>query len=592
MNGVSTIPSPIRLLIVDDDLGTEGGRGASSRANLEAVIGDLHAISFCSGYDDFLKRYDLGVVREQILSVRPNVLLLDIGFGDQPMLGFKFLEGLVAEFPTLPIIMLSALDRQDNLDEALERGAVDFLNKDSINHEVFWLTVMRYRHRDPSHWIIGQHGEFQQAVYFGGHLALAGGNLLIQGEDGSGKDQILAFARSVACELAGAADLLVLPNLDRLEASEQLATLKSVRNATENGTAIFATSSRPLIGLVKRGVFRRDLFEAVSSFRSSGTAVIQLPPLRERRSDLPLILRKMLLAEAAGKPCPSPRDIAIWLTSARNASDPQLTFGDVETLARDLQDFDFSAASNAAQSVAINTAGTKPRQAIVRATYREQHSKVDDFLHRVASHRDAYEITVAGFPLIVLPDVFSPKYSHSSDFLIEHLHRMDNARILDLGAGTGVLGIACLMLKGAAHATFVDINPRAIENVQTNLANLKLAQRGRAMVSDMFERIEGKFDVIVSNPPFWNAPAKTMLERSCYDEDHNFLRKLISEGADHLVPGGVLAIVLSDQSDLALLMRELCTHRWTVQKIALQPSGAGGDLQHVRFVCIAIHGGA
>ena len=583
-------PPQINLLIIDDDLGAQDQRGELARERLASVIGAHPAIRFCSAFDQFLDKFDYGVVAEAIRSDRPTTILLDVGFGDQPYFGFELLDRLSVDFPEIPIVMFSALDRETNLDAALKQGAIDFLNKESFDDEFFWFTILRYARPSPSDWIVGQHSELQQATYFGAHLASEGISLLIQGETGSGKEQLARYVLDVVAFRRGATcvqQALVLRNVDRLEASEQLNALQDVVVARNEGRLILATSNTPVVGLVRRGIFRRDLFEAISSYQSLGTSIVQLPPLRERRSDIPLVLRQFMLQLSIDHNVPPPQEIPGAMLDADVLRTPSLTMREVKEVASLWIEEEGDPDRIARRLLPALSPSSSESVLAEEPQKRAQLSDVDAFLRRVASHKEAYSVTVGGMNLLVLPGVFSPRYSHSSDFLIENMPDCNGARVLDMGCGTGVLGLAALALGGATHATFVDVNPVAIENVQLNLTQMANAHRGRAMVSDLFERIEGRFDLILSNPPFWNRKPRTMLERSCFDENHRFLRTLLRDAPSYLATGGRLALVMSSQSDLALLFRELGTGSWELEKVQLEPAFASDGKHHVRVVCVA-----
>jgi 16S rRNA (guanine966-N2)-methyltransferase len=82
--------------------------------------------------------------------------------------------------------------------------------------------------------------------------------------------------------------------------------------------------------------------------------------------------------------------------------------------------------------------------------------------------------------------------------------RILEARVLDLFAGTGALGIEALS-RGATSVLFVDQDRQAISAIENNLAKTKL--QGRARQQDVFEflkrsDITGAFDIILADPPY------------------------------------------------------------------------------------------
>ncbi|MFL6567770.1 MAG: 16S rRNA (guanine(966)-N(2))-methyltransferase RsmD [Chthoniobacterales bacterium] len=82
--------------------------------------------------------------------------------------------------------------------------------------------------------------------------------------------------------------------------------------------------------------------------------------------------------------------------------------------------------------------------------------------------------------------------------------RVIGARVLDLFAGTGALGIEALS-RGAASALFVDENRAAVQTIEKNFIRTKL--RGRVVQQEVFAFFERarpneKFDIIFADPPY------------------------------------------------------------------------------------------
>jgi release factor glutamine methyltransferase len=75
-------------------------------------------------------------------------------------------------------------------------------------------------------------------------------------------------------------------------------------------------------------------------------------------------------------------------------------------------------------------------------------------------------------------------------------------RIADLGTGTGCLLLSLLRELPSATGVGVDMCPRALAVAQENASNLLLAGRAQFVHSNWFAEVDGKFDIIVSNPPY------------------------------------------------------------------------------------------
>lgn len=112
------------------------------------------------------------------------------------------------------------------------------------------------------------------------------------------------------------------------------------------------------------------------------------------------------------------------------------------------------------------------------------------------------------FELETLPGVFSAKrLDPGSELLIEGLARMampkPPRRIIDLGCGTGVLGLAAAKLFPGAEVLLVDADARAVECAERNVARLDLGDRCRVLWWDAREKpTETGFDWALLNPPF------------------------------------------------------------------------------------------
>lgn len=80
--------------------------------------------------------------------------------------------------------------------------------------------------------------------------------------------------------------------------------------------------------------------------------------------------------------------------------------------------------------------------------------------------------------------------------------RIDGARLLDLFAGVGALGLEGLS-RGAAYCVFVEKDARCIRALKENVVALGFADRARVVKLDAFEVSEGgPFDIVFMDPPY------------------------------------------------------------------------------------------
>lgn len=116
-------------------------------------------------------------------------------------------------------------------------------------------------------------------------------------------------------------------------------------------------------------------------------------------------------------------------------------------------------------------------------------------------------------------------------------------RVFDIGTGTGVLGFL-LLARGAQSVVATDLEPRAIACATENAERLGFQDHFRAELGDLFP--EGTADLIICNPPWVPAAARTPMDRAIYDPEQRFLKAFLSGLASHLTPGGEGWLIVSD----------------------------------------------
>ena len=92
------------------------------------------------------------------------------------------------------------------------------------------------------------------------------------------------------------------------------------------------------------------------------------------------------------------------------------------------------------------------------------------------------------------------KIDDASKVLVETYiqYRKDNDQRSDMGCGVGFIGIMLSKLKNI-NFDMVDVNNRAIHLTNMNIKSNKV--KANALVSDMYDKINAKYDLIITNPP-------------------------------------------------------------------------------------------
>lgn len=113
-------------------------------------------------------------------------------------------------------------------------------------------------------------------------------------------------------------------------------------------------------------------------------------------------------------------------------------------------------------------------------------------------------------------------YTTDSVLLGNFPHIVSHARVLDLGCGTGAIGMLCAW-RGAEHVTAVDLNPDALTLLEQSIQDNGLAARFTIQAGDIRHYKEflsnESFDLVVANPPYRTAGARRVVGRTaCHEE--------------------------------------------------------------------------
>ncbi len=321
---------PARILIVEDR--------ASLRKMLErALSSEGFAVESCSD----------GLSGVETVDSQPFDLVLT----DLKLPGLSGLEVVSAcrrRHPPIPVVIMTAYGTVEVAVEAMKRGALDFLEKPvEIDHLYALVNSVLQPAATTSHLfevagappIVGSHPRLRAALHLLSRVAPMSSTVLLTGESGTGKE---LFARAlhalsprregpfIALNCAAIPEALIenelfghmkgaftgadrrqagrfevanhgtlfLDEIGELSLSVQAKVLRVIEErafervgggATLNvDVRLVAATNQDLTARVEAGLFRRDLFYRLDVFP------IELPPLRDRREDLPDLCRHLL----------------------------------------------------------------------------------------------------------------------------------------------------------------------------------------------------------------------------------------------------------------------------------------------------------
>ncbi|ELY4573895.1 16S rRNA (guanine(1207)-N(2))-methyltransferase RsmC [Cronobacter turicensis] len=142
------------------------------------------------------------------------------------------------------------------------------------------------------------------------------------------------------------------------------------------------------------------------------------------------------------------------------------------------------------------------------------------------------EYQVDELTIKTLPGVFSRDgLDVGSDLLLSTLSPHTKGKVLDVGCGTGVLAAVLASHSPKVRLTLCDVSAPAVEASRATLAANGF--EGEVIASNVFSEIKGRFDMIISNPPFHDG-METSFEAA---------QTLIRSAVRHLNIGGELRIV-------------------------------------------------
>lgn len=179
-------------------------------------------------------------------------------------------------------------------------------------------------------------------------------------------------------------------------------------------------------------------------------------------------------------------------------------------------------------------------------------------VHRILGRREFY-----GHMLRLSPQTLEPRPDTEIlvDAALVHLQTIvaakGSCRIVDLGAGTGAVGLALLAESEAASCLGVDCAPGAVATALANAADLGLSSRYDAIAGNWLEGIRENFDLVVSNPPYIPSADIGCLDVEVRLNDPiaaldggadglDAYRSIAAQARTHLNAGGIIAVEIGE----------------------------------------------
>lgn len=149
---------------------------------------------------------------------------------------------------------------------------------------------------------------------------------------------------------------------------------------------------------------------------------------------------------------------------------------------------------------------------------------------------------------------------------LQNLH--DGMRVLDMCTGSGCILISLLYYSNNCEGVGADISEEALKVAEGNAVKLSAGKNIRFVQSDLFEGVDGKFDMVVSNPPYIRSDVIDTLMPEVRDHEPRlaldgsedgllFYRRILSEVPRCLQKGGMLFLEIGyDQGEAVSRLME------------------------------------
>jgi len=172
------------------------------------------------------------------------------------------------------------------------------------------------------------------------------------------------------------------------------------------------------------------------------------------------------------------------------------------------------------------------------------------------------KVFIKNVNLVVRKGVFNPdsNLTNSTLIILNNLEDIKDKDILDVGCGSGILGIYCA-LNGARKVICVDVDENAVKNTEENIIENKVEDIVKVKKSNLFDNVSGTYDIIFGNLPIsdndWDLDISTV----------DLFKKFLSQCANYIRVGGLVYVPWIGQFNASAIKEYLVKENYKFEEL-------------------------